>query len=274
MRIFRSATQAALSAMISFGAFGFMALLFLLSPKLDDPVSIEDGSGHEAVYVADVSALMESLAAEEAIALEPAEPEPEPAPIVPEPEAAPPPSQQISADAAPPSEPLAAEAPPPSNADARPPRSSHGRQIAEVHQARRAAAAAAAAANKPSRRKRNCEEGTDAITKVSANRYEVERDLVDYYTHDISEAMTLAAVYWYREDGDIVGFRIRRIKCGSVLHQAGIRNGDVVRSINGRPVTTIPQALSAYRKLRRKRKLEVELIRRSGEAVSLRYKLT
>ena len=81
-------------------------------------------------------------------------------------------------------------------------------------------------------------------------------------------------MYWYREEGDIVGFRVRRIKCGSVLHQAGIRNGDVVRSINGRPVTTIPQALSAYRKLRRKRKLEVELTRRSGEAVSLRYKLT
>ena len=87
-------------------------------------------------------------------------------------------------------------------------------------------------------------------------------------------AMTLASVYWYREEGEIVGFKVRRIKCGSVLHQAGFRNGDIIHSINGREVTTIPQALVAYRKLRRKRKLEVVLTRRSGDTVALRYKLT
>ena len=274
MRIFRSATHAALSALISGGAFGSMMILFLLSPTSDEPVSIEDGTSHEAIYIADVAAMMESLAAEEAIALEAAEPDGiEEAEPMPEPEEQPAPAPRPEAAAE--SEPVAAAAPPSSRVS-QPDQLPQGRQIAEVHRARRDAAAAAAAAKRStaSKRRRNCDEGTDAITKVSTNRYEVERDLVDYYTGDISEAMTLASVYWYREDGEIVGFRVRRIKCGSVLHQAGIRNGDVVRSINGRPVTTIPQALSAYRKLRRKRKLEVELVRRSGEAVSLRYKLT
>ena len=61
MRIFRSATQAALSAMISGGTFGLMAVLFLLSPRQEEPVSIEEGAGAEAIYVADVSALSMAL---------------------------------------------------------------------------------------------------------------------------------------------------------------------------------------------------------------------
>ena len=152
MRIFRSATQAALSALISGGAFGSMLILFLLSPTSDEPVSIEDGSSHEAIYVADVAALMASLAAEEAIALDAAEPdEIESQEPTPEPESQPTPAPSPAAEAA--SEPVSAAMP--TSPAARP--SPQGRQIAEVHRARREAAAAAAEAKRgtASKRKRN-----------------------------------------------------------------------------------------------------------------------
>jgi S1-C subfamily serine protease len=127
--------------------------------------------------------------------------------------------------------------------------------------------------NHRERRRRDCVEETDAIAALGNNQYRVERDLIDYYSGHLKEAAKLAYVHWHREEGEVVGFRVRRIRCGNVLHQAGFRNGDIIRSINGRGVTTIPQALLAYRKLRRKKRLNVEVTRRNGNDMMLRYKL-
>ena len=44
--------------------------------------------------------------------------------------------------------------------------------------------------------------------------------------------------------------------------------------VNGKPVTTIPQALFSYRKLRKKKRLQVDITRRDGSQVKLRYRLT
>lgn len=123
-------------------------------------------------------------------------------------------------------------------------------------------------------RQRDCDAQSEDIAMVSPNHYEVQRDLVDYYTSHLKEASKLAYAYWYKEDGDVVGFRIRRVRCGTILHQAGFRNGDVIRGINGRDVTTIAQAMVAYHKLRRKRNLRVKVQRNNGEVMVLHFKLT
>jgi len=129
---------------------------------------------------------------------------------------------------------------------------------------------------KPKRtgRRDRCAETDPRIEARGDDNWRIERDLVDAYTGDLDEAANLAWVGWHRNaDGDISGFRVKRIRCGSVLHQAGFRNGDIITAVNGRPVTTITQALSAYRKLRRKRTLDVDNERR-GQKRRLRYRLT
>jgi len=124
-------------------------------------------------------------------------------------------------------------------------------------------------------RKRSCIEGDNPdIDEVSAGQYRVARALVDYYTDDLKEAARLASVAWHEDDrGKVDGFRIRHIRCGSVLYEAGLRNGDVVHQVNGKPVRNIAQALVAYRKLRKKRRLWLDVTRK-GEAMGLKYKLT
>ena len=123
-------------------------------------------------------------------------------------------------------------------------------------------------------RKRRCIEPDPRIERKGEGRWSIDRDLVDTYTGDLKAAASLAWVGWHRDgEGEIAGFKVKRIRCGSVLHQAGFRNGDIITAINGRPVTTIPQALSAYRKLRKKRTLDVDLERR-GASRRLRYRLT
>jgi hypothetical protein len=121
---------------------------------------------------------------------------------------------------------------------------------------------------------RKCLETDPRISAKGEGRFSIDRQLVDAYTSDLKTASTLAWVGWHRdESGSIKGFRVKRIRCGSVLHQAGFRNGDVIQTVNGRPVTSIPQALSAYRKLRKNRILNVEL-QRKGAVRKLRYRLS
>jgi len=55
---------------------------------------------------------------------------------------------------------------------------------------------------------------------------------------------------------------VGNLRCGSPLTQLGIRNGDVVHRINGRPVRSLMAAMAALRSLRRNDRVHVELTRR------------
>jgi S1-C subfamily serine protease len=63
------------------------------------------------------------------------------------------------------------------------------------------------------------------------------------------------------------------IACGSPLHLAGIRSGDVVHDVNGHRVSSIPGALKAYGKLKKARVLEVNITRR-GRPLLVTYYVT
>lgn len=271
MRSFlRAALHAGQSAILSLGAFGIMIFLLDLRPEVSS-LSIEDAPPPpSALFAQDVAA---------AIALHDLANNPPPPP--------PPPLEEVEEEPAeivlpePEPEPIEEEEAAVVVVEATSEEATEGAADGtdEGEEGVTEAAAVVSIRGTVPRtprppRKRTCEEASDAIQALGEDRYAVERDLVDYYAGDIQEAMKLAYVSWYRVEGEIVGFQVRRIRCGSVLEQAGFRNGDVIRSINGKPVTTIPQALFAYRKLRKKRQLEVDVQRKSGEQVLLRYRLT
>jgi len=125
-----------------------------------------------------------------------------------------------------------------------------------------------------SRKKADCNTD-DGIVQVSDVQFTVPRSVLDYYTSNLSEAARLAYVSWSHDgDGDVDGFKVRRMSCANVLRQAGLQNGDVIHAINGRKVTTIPQALKAYTRLRNNRTLKLDITRKDGTRLNLRYKLS
>ena len=128
--------------------------------------------------------------------------------------------------------------------------------------------------SKKTNKKRECVEPTGQIEDQGGGEYVVEKALVDTYANDLGAASTLAWATWHEDaSGETDGFRVRRIQCGSPLHEAGFRNGDVVHSVNGREITTIPDALVAYRKVKRRDTLKVELTRKDGTSERLKYRL-
>lgn len=126
-------------------------------------------------------------------------------------------------------------------------------------QAQKRAYLAARAKRAKSKGKR-CVEPVDGIVRVHGERYTIERPVISQYTGSISQAMGLVSgVRWHKNSrGKTDGFRLFGVRCGSPLAQVGIRSGDVIHTINGRKVKSIPQAFTAVRKLSRHDAIRVE----------------
>jgi len=102
----------------------------------------------------------------------------------------------------------------------------------------------------------------------SGDRYHVDRGIVDYYAH-LTHYNQLGHARWHKGDtGKRDGFRLRRIHCD--LREAGMRNGDVVNSINGRTVTTVREAIRLWFKIRRKNRMVLDITRK-GRPLTLTY---
>lgn len=115
----------------------------------------------------------------------------------------------------------------------------------------------------------------DAIVRTGTRAWLLDRQLVAWYARHPNEISRIVYVRRHREpDGSTSGYRLMGIGCGSELHLAGLRNGDVLRTVNGRPVRSLPEALLAYFALRSARTLEIEVLRTTGEVEVLTYTLS
>lgn len=152
---------------------------------------------------------------------------------------------------------------------------STGRTAAEIRAARAAAAAAAKGATKKGggqgSKKPKCVDPTPGIAQVGENEYSVERQIILDLANDLERASKLAWTGWaYNEKGKTIGFTVKKIRCGSILDQVGLKNGDIIHEINGKNVTSITQAFGAWRKVRKKDMVRVKITRK-GEKMELRY---
>ncbi|MCP4807991.1 MAG: hypothetical protein GY913_32080 [Proteobacteria bacterium] len=118
-----------------------------------------------------------------------------------------------------------------------------------------------------------CLPDRDDIAEVAETAYRVEDGLVYYYANHIPEASELAASWWNRDDeGERYGFKIGRMKCGSLLRQMGFKNGDVIMGVNGHEIRSYTDGVTAFMRLRAKRILWVDVLRR-GEPVRIDFVL-
>ena len=117
---------------------------------------------------------------------------------------------------------------------------------------------------KSSKKKRNryqdCQDNPGI--SQSGDRYHVDRGIVDYYAR-LTRYNQLGHARWHEgNDGERDGFRLRRIHCD--LHEAGMRNGDIVNSIDGRTVTTVREAIRLWLKVRRKSRMILNITRKGA----------
>lgn len=113
----------------------------------------------------------------------------------------------------------------------------------------------------------------EEITDLGGDKWRIERDVVDYYAVHMKELENQVGVSTHVDaDGRPDGARIFLPRC-SLLRQAGLRHGDIVNSVNGRRVATLTDGIAAYLFLRNDENLRVEVTRKNGERITLRYRL-
>lgn len=100
-------------------------------------------------------------------------------------------------------------------------------------------------------------------------RSEVERRLAEEVPRILAETSLVRVT---GEDGRVAGFTLTRVPEGSLLTEAGLREGDVLTAINDTPIDSLATLMALYPRLRAESEIRAEVIR-DGRPLSLRVTL-
>jgi general secretion pathway protein C len=110
------------------------------------------------------------------------------------------------------------------------------------------------------------------IKRVSSYKYLIDEERVDSALANVNKLMTQIRVVPHFKKGGPQGYRVFAVKPHSLFAKLGLRNGDIVQSINGREILTPGDAYQAYQELRNTRNLDLQIVR-SGVRRTLDYEI-
>jgi general secretion pathway protein C len=116
------------------------------------------------------------------------------------------------------------------------------------------------------------EELEEGIEMMSPTLVHIRRAFLTKVLDNSGKLIGIAAVSPKMENGKSVGLWIRGIRPDTLLHKLGIRNADVLESINGKPLEGTDAALEAYTLLRTADKFSLA-IKRRGESLTINYNI-
>ncbi len=117
--------------------------------------------------------------------------------------------------------------------------------------------------------KRHSSKSNFDIRKVGDNQFVLKRSDITKATSNLNVLARQARIVPDRK-GE--GFRIFSIRPGSLYSKIGIKNGDVIKSINGISLSSPDKALQAYSRLQNARKLSLDIVRH-GRTETLEYSI-
>ena len=116
-------------------------------------------------------------------------------------------------------------------------------------------------------------ESEEGIEKVGENKFVVSRDLIDKYINDIESISRMGRALLHRgPDGEFDGYRLSAIRRNTIADKLGIRNGDVIHSVNGKPLNSVQSAMEAYQTMMSENNFSFEVTRR-GQKTQLDYEV-
>ena len=114
--------------------------------------------------------------------------------------------------------------------------------------------------------------GAGRIRKTANNKYVIDRREVEDTVKNLNEVFTQARAVPFFREGKTVGFRVFAIKPGSVFERIGLKNGDIVRRVNGVELTDPTKAITLFTELQNEGHIAVDLDR-SQKAQSFSYEI-
>jgi general secretion pathway protein C len=115
-------------------------------------------------------------------------------------------------------------------------------------------------------------EGEYAVKKVSDSEFVVDEAEVENALGNINQLLTQIRVVPNFQDGKADGFKVFAIKPDSIFAKVGLKNGDVIRKVNGNDITSPEKAFGIFQELRNEKNLSLEISRR-GQTQSFSYEI-
>jgi len=110
------------------------------------------------------------------------------------------------------------------------------------------------------------------IQQLSEGQYTIERSEVDTALQNMNQLFTQIRAVPHFEGGQATGFRVFAIRSGSLFDKIGLKNGDIIKSINGTELNDPARAMALFQELRNERNITVDLSR-NREDRTLSYQL-
>lgn len=106
--------------------------------------------------------------------------------------------------------------------------------------------------------------GEGGVSKSEDNKFTVERSLVEQALANPESLAGQVRVTPHKgTDGAVDGYRLSGIRRGSVFEKLGIKNGDIIHTVNGKALTSTSDAMNAYQSLQNESSFSFEITRRS-----------
>jgi len=108
------------------------------------------------------------------------------------------------------------------------------------------------------------------IQLTGDGQYVIDRSEVDGALENMSQLFTQIRAVPHFEGGRSTGFRLFAIRQNSLFDKIGLKNGDIIQSINGQELTDPSRALAMFQELRNQNELTVQVMR-NRESKTLSY---
>lgn len=108
------------------------------------------------------------------------------------------------------------------------------------------------------------------IVRISDTERMITRATLEQHMKNLPALLMQATAVPQIENGQQTGFRIVSLKQGSVFEQLGLRQNDIINSVNGKPVRNAEEALGAYQALASTTQFRIGVLR-GGSNINLNF---
>lgn len=107
-------------------------------------------------------------------------------------------------------------------------------------------------------------------TQVGSGSYVIDQRALNASLDNIGQAMTDARLLPSLKEGKVEGFRASEVKPAGLFGMVGIKNGDLLLSINDFPIDSPEKAIQALVSLKGQNRIKLDLVR-DGQPTTLNY---
>lgn len=119
---------------------------------------------------------------------------------------------------------------------------------------------------------RTTDDASASIPSPDQTEFDIQESELQSALADLPQLLSQARAVPYYRGGESIGMRLFAIRQGSLYEKLGLRNGDVVLSVNDNSLSDPSQALRIFEELKQERHIIVQ-VERDGQPKELQYSI-